>query len=182
MKTLSAPLLSLIVLATCANAVAQGTSSAAPVATTPQPVLAVGISPVRDSVSTKNEVVVNVKYTNASDHPLSLTCSMGLGLDIDVRDASGKRAPETDFARLYDPSVNDTQKFDIIKAHPNYLNNDHQASAVLAPGESWSWRLFVTRFYDMHQPGKYTIQTQEHDRENRLLMIKSNTVTVTVTP
>ncbi len=121
MKTLSASFLFVIVLAACANAVAQGTSSAGPVATTPQPVLAVGISPLKDSVSTKNEVVVNVRYTNVSDHPLSLTWEMGLGLDIDVRDASGKRAPETDFARLYDPSVDDAQKFDIVKAHPDYL-------------------------------------------------------------
>ncbi len=162
MKTLSSPLLFVIVLAACANAVAQGTSSAGAVATTPQPVLAVEISPVKNSVSTKDAVTVNVTYTNVSDHQLILRWSMlGIGLDIDVRDASGKPAPETDFGRFYDAAVDDKQKFALQQAHPEtFFAADRQDFAALDAGKTKTWEFAVTRFYDMHQPGKYTIQSR----------------------
>ena len=172
----------LLLLAMCGIAFAQNTPGAE--ATAPQPVLAAAIDPPKASVSPKDATIVNVTYTNVSEHQLVLRWSMlGVGLNIDVRDESGKPAPKTDFGKFYDPSVDDKQKFALQQAHPEtFFAADRQDFAALDAGKTKTWEFAVTRFYDMHQPGRYTIQIQEHDPESHFLMIKSNAVTVTVTP
>jgi hypothetical protein len=186
MKRPSPALLFLMTFAACCGAVAQATPNAVASNGAPKPVLAVAIDPPKASVSPKDAAIVNVTYIyiNVSDHQLVLRWSMlGIGLDIDVRDESGKPAPKTDFGKFYDPSVDDKQKFALQQAHPEtFFAADRQDFAAVDAGKTKTWEFAVTRFYDMHQPGKYTIQVQMHDPGNQMLMIKSNTVTVTVTP
>ncbi len=40
----------------------------------------------------------------------------------------------------------------------------------------------AAKFYDMSKPGKYLIFIQKADPENPAILMKSNVVTVTVTP
>ncbi len=181
MKARNALLSLLAIFAMCGIVAAQNTP--VPEATAPKPTLALGISPYKTAVSQKNAVLVMVTFTKVSDHQLDLAWPIsGAGLDVDVRDESGKLAPDTDFGKLFNrPSIDDQQKEALTRAHPDYLS-DRNLRAVLGPKESNTWPLDVDRFYDMHQPGKYTVQVQTHDSGNHMLMIKSNTVTVTVTP
>jgi hypothetical protein len=40
----------------------------------------------------------------------------------------------------------------------------------------------VTKEYDLSKPGKYTVQLERPDPENKGQWLRSNTITVTVTP
>jgi len=51
----------------------------------------------------------------------------------------------------------------------------------LDPGKTLVHSVNVSKLYDLNPPGKYTIQFGRFDRETKTL-VRSNTVTVTVTP
>ena len=51
----------------------------------------------------------------------------------------------------------------------------------LLPGESWRDLILMKNLYDLSQPGQYTIQVRRWDDETKT-WVKSNTLTVTVTP
>lgn len=51
----------------------------------------------------------------------------------------------------------------------------------LQPGESVERDVNVQRFYDIEQPGKYQIWVEKIDEKSQI-RVKSNTITVTVTP
>ena len=54
-------------------------------------------------------------------------------------------------------------------------------NAHVKPGATFEDHVDLTSIYDLSQPGKYTVQVQRTDAVSKTL-VKSNTVTVTVTP
>ena len=51
----------------------------------------------------------------------------------------------------------------------------------LKPSQDWRNTLRVSDLYDLSKPGQYTIQVRRWDDETKT-WVKSNTITVTVTP
>jgi hypothetical protein len=115
------------------------------------------------------EVSINVSLTNISNQAVyeGVVYKDGIELDtsfrFDVRDEHGKLVPK----RIYPYEELRTGKviFRTIRA-----------------GETLTQPQPVGRLYDMRKPGKYTIQVSRGVSDNPRDDIKSNTVTVTVTP
>jgi len=94
----------------------------------------------------------------------------GFRYEIDVRDALGRPAPPSVYVRELTGKITD-----------NWSSN---LSRTLEPGESFVDEVTVTRFYDLSQPGKYTISVARPIEPWQNLgkgSVKSNAVTVAVT-
>jgi hypothetical protein len=158
MKTLSIAVFlgtALLLLAT-----EQAQSSAAPFSLT--------ITAAETEIKKGSEVSVNLKLTNNSNRGVSLEFASPLcDYAVDVRDATGKPAPDTELRRESDCSEHSTGR-DII--------------APLGPHESQKDTIPVSAFSDMSQPGKYSIQvTWKAPKQLGGTLVKSNIITVTVT-
>jgi hypothetical protein len=97
---------------------------------------------------------------------------------VDVQDSQGSTPPETDFGR----SVGN--RGDVPPQHlgENALpgREDVRGGSYL-PGDQRTETIKVDDLYDMSKPGQYTIQVRRWDDETKT-WVKSNAVTVTVTP
>jgi|ERR1700688_2050871 len=115
-----------------------------------------------------SEVRVNLTLTNNSNRGVSLEFASSVcDYAVDVRDAIGKLAPDTELKRESDCSKHSTGR-DII--------------APLGPHESQQDTIPVSAFSDMSQPGKYSIQvTWKAPKGFGGAVVKSNIITVTVT-
>ncbi len=119
-----------------------------------------------DTVKAGNKIPVNIEVTNTSDHLIVYTPSITT-LDIQVHDAQGKMAPLTEAGR------------ELRREYGSIGINSHFS---LSPGDSWpAGGVGVGVLYDLSRPGDYTIQISQFDDETKT-WVKSNTITVTVTP
>ncbi len=124
------------------------------------------------AVKAGSEIFIKVHLKNTSKRNLSLDydadsrTGVGFSHQYEVRDSSGSLA----------------QKRPI--SHPEIGSTGHGWPArTLKPGESLDINGdYISRLYDLSQPGKYTIQLSRivsADAKNDV--VKSNTITVTVT-
>ncbi len=168
--------------AAVAQIVRSGTKS-----TSDRPVSSIAISPQQDSVNAGSAVLINVTLTNISDHAVAVTRMLsGADSQIDVRDVNGKSAPDTPNFGFFrnghathaeiDAAMNDPARLATAELADNLTGDTVQA------GRTVTWSINVARFYDMSQPGKYSIRISRGDPEDLGAFVKSNTVTVTVTP
>ena len=94
----------------------------------------------------------------------------GLRYEIEVRNDKGLSAPPSAYLR-------DLRN----KTNVSFSSNLAQ---WLKPGESFVDEILVTKFYDLSQPGKYTISVTRDIPPAQNLgkgTVRSNTITVTVT-
>jgi hypothetical protein len=81
----------------------------------------------------------------------------------------------------YRIDVRDNEKRKPQPARPGILYSGSAAFLHLEPGQSVKQEYPVWDDYDLSKPGKYTIQVSRLDRETNT-RVKSNTITITVTP
>ncbi|HEV2489970.1 MAG TPA: hypothetical protein VGT03_09200 [Candidatus Acidoferrales bacterium] len=144
----------------------------------PQP-FTISISTVHDTFKSGAEIMVGISLKNPSDKsiPVIGACAPKADVDsfrIEVKDAEGKVAPETDVLRwLRGGPVPEPKELIGGTSGP--------ACGAVPPKGFINTGFVLNRFYDLIKPGKYTIQVQCEDPGSKVL-VKSNTITVTVTP
>jgi hypothetical protein len=131
------------------------------------PPFRIAISPESSTVVAEADVWIKVSLTNTSDQEISEGVGYISGTNLDstlrfeVRDKHGKLVPK----RTY--------------PHPELGYPGSVRFRTISLGATLTQDQRVSALYDMRKPGKYTIQVW---RRNSDYDIKSNIVTVTVTP
>jgi len=162
--------------------VVQGATPYVP--TVPQPPISVTIQPVGGaSVFPGGKVAIEVTTKNTSNHWLNeRTASDKRDLQrffrVDVQDSQGGTPPESDFGLSVGNRDNVPPKYLPGNANPG---RGDVAGATYNLGEERTQVVSVSDLYDLSKPGQYTIQVRRWDDETKT-WVKSNTLTVTVTP
>lgn len=116
-----------------------------------------------------SEVTLDVSLTNTSNQDVSegVMYKDATGIDstlrFEVRDRNGKLIPK----RTY--------------PHPELATGSVKFRTISA-GQTLTQRQTVSALYDLRKPGKYTVQAFRRISDNPNDDIKSNIVTITVTP
>jgi hypothetical protein len=132
--------------------------------------LAITISTDKAEVKAGSDVWIKVHLTNTSSREIDLSANINDMIRVDpnyvfdVRDASGNPVPKK------------------VHKHPE-LATGHAVFRSLKPGESVTDEQDISGLDDLSQPGQYAIQVSRRtsDKEKDGL-VKSNTITITVTP
>jgi len=144
------------------------------------PPLSLTLSPSVDKIRAGSSVDVTVTLRNISDHAVSVWRENaedqgGHVYRVDVKDERGSPAPDTKVGRgfkgLDDPQLESSDT-------PLVSSGGWQ---LLKPGESQVDKVNVSRLYDLSRPGRYSIFLRRFDEQSKSF-IKSNKITVTVTP
>jgi hypothetical protein len=123
------------------------------------------ISAPHYSLAKGSEFKLKVRLENCSGHQMTVD-SAETRYDIQVFDSRGLPAPLTDAGRTF----------------RKYLGSGHATFVRLKPGEILRESFNdVSKLYDLSPPGEYTIQVSRFDEQTKT-WVKSNTITVTVTP
>ncbi len=151
--------------------------SCGPIAvSTPKQLFSLTIAAPKKPVKEGEELQLLVTVKNTSDRTIGFIRSPGLvpeegfRYQIDARDQQGQPAPPSAYALELKNRRMGT--FESRYAH------------WLKPGESFVDQVTVTKFYDLNQPGKYTISVAREIPPRQSLdkgSVRSNAVTVTVT-
>ena len=149
---------------------------------TNKPSSSIVIKAFNESVKTGSPIDVIVSLRNDSDHDIVIErFRSGADSRVDVRDMNDKLVPDTGFGYLRNGHVSPSQ-LDPSHFSSQDLNDHDLGTVILKPGQAAEWDMDVGRFYDMSQPGKYKVRIERPDPSDPKANIKSNTVTVTVTP
>jgi hypothetical protein len=149
---------------------------AALAASGPKQLFSLTIAEPNEPLKSGTELRLLVTVTNTSNRTISFIISPGpipedgLLYEIKVRDAQGRSAPPSAYLRTKDPRVP--------------IDYGSRFARTLSPGESFVDQVTVTSFYDLSQPGKYTIEVALPIPPRQNLgkgIIKSNSIAVTVT-
>jgi surface-anchored protein len=151
-----------MLIASCAfAALASGTA--------PQP-FKISISTEKSEVKAGTDVWVKVSVTNTSNHVMDMSANINdmIGVNpnytFDVRNSAGTPAAKRTYKHL-----------ELATGSPIFRS--------LKPGESLTDEQNLSRLDDFSQPGQYQIQVSQRVSDNdKDGVIKSNTITVTVTP
>jgi len=145
------------------NSAGQGSSA--------KPPFAIVITVDTPTVKSGSMVSIKVRLTNASNQPLDASGSFSdmTGLDsnflFEVRDNQGHLASK----RIY--------------PHPEVAGGHAILDRIVKPDETLAEDQDISRLYNMTKPSKYMIQaSREAPKEMGGGVVKSNVVTVTVTP
>lgn len=134
---------------------------------------------VHDSVKAGTPVLVKIILKNISSQDIELAReNRGRDSRLEVRETSGKLAPDTALGSIWNGHVANPSS-------PEVPFQDLEGNLVfgtLKPGGTDTREVDAAKFYEMTQPGKYTIQTQRRDPRNPSLIVKSHAIAVTVTP
>jgi len=126
------------------------------------------------TVKLGSEITIRVRKTNTSDHPITkLGPENGAsGLALEVLDSNGNPVPPH----------KQTDKW-IRGGGPGAGVNGDPKSFELQPGESRTDYAFLSRWFDLTNPGTYTIQVSEHvSNAPNSALVESNKLIVTITP
>jgi hypothetical protein len=137
----------------------QGISSTS----TAKPSFALEIN-VPQVVRPKTEILLETKYTNATDHSQWLgggTCLLWKTYEIVVKDANGTTVQKSPAG----------QRFNCDHQIANMTLN---VSVPLPPGQSVINQLMLDRLFELNKPGLYTIAISRYDTESKTV-VKSNT-------
>lgn len=134
------------------------------------PPFSLTIAVPQSEVKAGSGVKVDATLTNNSDRVATLQFSGSLCdyAAVEVRDGDGNVVPDTEIKSKLDCAHRDTSEFRIYR---------------LKPGESRRETIWVSTFSDMSKPGGYSVQVMwKAPKEFDSVVVKSNTITVTVTP
>jgi hypothetical protein len=135
-----------------------------------------------DVVKTGSGILVFVTLTNHSDKTASSSQDYAGYYTMDVKDARGISAPDSEDgrkARAHMDACRNSTKKDVCGGRKF---GGIGLISQLKPGESWHEELLITKYYDMSRPGKYTIQLERKlPEELGKGTVRSNPITVTVT-
>jgi hypothetical protein len=131
--------------------------------------LGLDVPVVTKNVSTHNIVLRRQEHERDSG-------LFGSTLRVHVQDSQGNLPPDTRLGRS-------TNHLADAPPDPAWRAAARAAGALvsLKPGEDWRTTIWVSDLYDVSKPGQYTIQVRRWDDETKT-WVKSNAITVTVTP
>lgn len=144
----------------------------------PQP-FTISISTVQDTFKSGAEIMVGISLRNPSDKwiPVIGACAPKADVDsfrIEMEDAQGKVAPETNVLRALRGAAVPTPE-DLVAGWSG------PSCGAVPPKGFINTGFVLNRFYDLTKPGKYTIHVQRAEPDSKVF-VKSNTITVTITP
>lgn len=133
------------------------------------------------AVKVGSAAILNIAVTNTSSTTTPFSSGYGedqgeFGCDFSVLTAEGKPAPETRYMKAVEGKDQGPG--------PQLVISTRSLSTRLAPGESMKFRADLNKLFDL-EPGKYTVQLSRFESawEGRPeAVVKSNTITITVTP
>jgi hypothetical protein len=167
--------ISILLFAALLSHGAFGGSASPPYAPAAAPPFTLSISASPKVARVGVSVVVKVTLTNTSTHAVHLAYMFALRGEmyrIDVRDAENHR-----------PRPAKPQTW--IGANGRRVTRTNVGGSVgvldLRPGQTLTDDYPLNDHYDLAQPGRYTIQVSRFDEETKT-WVKSNTITLTVTP
>jgi hypothetical protein len=144
-----------------------------------QPVISISIAAVQGTVKSGVPVRINVTLENRSSREVEITHEIrGQDCHLEVRDSDGKLAPDTKLGYVWNGNA---AYVDPSRVSPQDLEGN-LVYGTLRSGEKLMWKMDAAALYDMTKPGKYTIQVWRGDAENPALVVKSNTIAITVAP
>lgn len=127
-----------------------------------------------------SEITLQIILTNNSDDDIPIGLAVdrtspvvaGHLLEVNVHDEKGNFAPETKYRRALRG-----------EGLPSDLPVTSGVGGYLSPRKSSgnAIKILVDKFYDLSKPGKYKIEVQWTDPTSKVT-VKSNTISVTVTP
>jgi hypothetical protein len=132
------------------------------------------ISLPQASVPVGSGIPLDIRMTNVTDHEISYGIGCAPFYEFDVRDNQGRPAKETE------------KNLRLHFKDPKFVMQDAvtcQSAHIypLGPGKTYEDNFKIGDYYDFSRPGRYTIQAEREDFDTKVL-VKSNTVTLTVTP
>jgi hypothetical protein len=144
-----------------------------------RPSFSVTISVPQDVVAAGSEVKVKITLKNTSNHDIGIPKSPaddqgGSYNKITVRDEEGN---------LVADNATIAARTDKHKGTQSELMNLTMETIILftvKPGESLKDGIKLSEIYDLSKPGKYSIELERTD--DTKTVVKSNTITLTVTP
>lgn len=116
------------------------------------------------------DVWVRIKMTNTSSGSVDCSTASSNGLDLrysfEISDSSGNKIDK------------------VRSSHPELEGTGSFRLCTLAPGQSTSPdENLLSREYDLSKPGTYTVQVSRGiSRDEKKGVVKSNPITITVTP
>jgi hypothetical protein len=135
------------------------------------PSLSITVSVRQDVVKIGTRAYIEVTTKNISTHETQISKSHGqLSFQMDVKDEESHSRPESELAQ-------ETRR----KRRADPIGEQSLVTNHLKPGESDKEIADVRDYYDLSKIGKYTIQVHRLDPRSQT-EIKSNTITITVTP
>ena len=130
---------------------------------TEQPRYSLSIAARPDVVRSGEKIAIQIAMTNTSDTTIGMHRDMqDRNYMVDVFDTSGKAMRDTERGRQW---KHDGGRRQVISGPMDRLR----------PGDTTTGELVISDLYDMSRPGKYSVQV-------RRVAVKSNIVTITVTP
>jgi hypothetical protein len=121
----------------------------------------------KESMKVGSPIFLSGQVTNTSGHEIVVDSSVSKD-DVEVRDAAGNLVPLTESGRRFREHLETGGK----------LQNPQHIKAGGHIGESFP---DPRQLYDMSRPGEYSIQVSLYD-DGTKIWVKSDTITVTVTP
>ncbi|HTC64636.1 MAG TPA: hypothetical protein VK709_17480 [Candidatus Saccharimonadales bacterium] len=165
----------------CSGASAQNAPQASTKPPGRTPVNTITISAFEDSVKAGKSIYVVVYLTNATNHEIAFQRLLtGAECKIDVRDAQGNLPAETGRGYLHNGHKANSE-WDETRFSPSDLD-DNGVGEMVKAGQAITWPINVTKFYEMASPGKYSVRLECGDPEDPTIVLKSNTITITITP
>jgi hypothetical protein len=143
-----------------------------------EPKISITIKTAQSTVNVGSDVEVEVEMRNISAGDIFYGAAGVFGAGTtsfkwEIRDNKGRTIPMTEYgikANHIDPS---------LEGVPPHVHAGSAFAETLGPGKSVVQKLALSKEYDLSKPGKYTIQALHTDGKTD---VKSNTITVTVTP
>jgi hypothetical protein len=162
----------MIWLASVGSGFGQNSSNAAA-----EPAISLKIKEFARSSTKPFRLSIQVTLTNISSRDVTIIREIrGRDICLDVR-KDGHLAPETRFGMIAHGSAEANR----IEPSPSERTGA-LIDTTISPGKDLSWVVDVTSFYDLGNPGIYSIVAQEPDPENSSLVVKSNMIKITVPP
>jgi hypothetical protein len=147
---------------------------------TPEPRFSLTISVPQTVVKVGANVGVDIAKKNISNQNIEYVRRLGflgVGYDIVVTDSSGRQMPEGEFLHAKRSSL-----------PPHWQGEGSEIIGALKPGQVLHQSFDANLVRDMTKPGAYTIQisqtvyaSQADFKAGKKIVVRSNTVTVTVT-
>jgi hypothetical protein len=138
----------------------------------PEQALKITITKSQNKVKAGNPIEIAITLKNVSDQDLMLTTwfdQAELNFEIIVRGKNGVMLKETECEKEIKEGIAS------IEVSRNLL--------TLKPDEAITGTSYINKLYDLNRPGEYTVQVEkEFPAPEGNGKVKSNTITVTVTP
>jgi hypothetical protein len=143
----------------------------------PHPSFSIKLTGPEAEVKVGAPIPLKVTFTNISDHDFrtgSIPCSeckTGARRDIDLKvyDSDGKLVPEMPYGRRIHG-----READQLRTPVSVF------SSAIKPGNGFRENANLREEFELQKPGRYTVQAERPDPYSNGLMVKSNTITISL--